>query len=166
MLLERRAPPAPGRLWLATTDADSRVPPHWLSRQLELADDGADLVVGTVEVDDWSAHPPYVEQRWRAGYDQRDGHGHVHGANVGARADAYLEVGGFPSLDRDEDVALVAALAHRRVVRTGTIPVLTSARLRSRAAAGSPTTWPASPARRGPQNAGSQGTGSTRAEFT
>ena len=28
---------------------------------------GADLVVGTVEVDDWSAHPPDVEARWRAG---------------------------------------------------------------------------------------------------
>lgn len=123
------------RVWLATTDADSRVPPHWLLGHLELADTGADLVVGTVEVDDWSAHPPYVEARWRAGYDQRDGHGHVHGANVGTRADAYLAVGGFPSLDRDEDVALVAALAHRRVVRTGTIPVITSARPRSRSRA-------------------------------
>ena len=114
-LLDRLSAVPRSRLWLATTDADSQVPPHWLSRQLELATTGADLVVGTVEVDDWSAHPPYVEQRWRAGYDRRDGHGHVHGANVGARADAYL---------------------HRRVVRTGTIPVLTSARLRSRAAGG------------------------------
>ena len=135
-LLDRLSAVPRSRLWLASTDADSRVPPHWLSRQLELAAAGADLVVGTVEVDDWSAHPPYVEARWRAGYDQRDGHRHVHGANVGSRADAYLEVGGVPSLDRDEDVALVAALAHRRVVRTGTIPVLTSARLRSRAIGG------------------------------
>ena len=53
-----------------------------------------------------------------------------------ARADAYVGVGGFPSLDRDEDVALVAALAHRRVVRTGAIPVVTSARLRSRTGGG------------------------------
>ncbi len=135
-LLDRRSAVPRSRLWLATTDADSRVPPHWLSRQIELAATGADLVVGTVEVDDWSGHPPYVEARWRAGYDQREGHGHVHGANVGARADAYLEVGGFPSLDRDEDVALVAALAHRRVVRTGAIPVLTSARMLSRAGGG------------------------------
>ena len=36
-------------------------PPDWLVRQLDLAEAGADLVVGTVEVDDWSAHPPYVE---------------------------------------------------------------------------------------------------------
>jgi glycosyltransferase involved in cell wall biosynthesis len=124
------------RLWLATTDADSRVPPRWLVGHVDLADAGADLVVGTVEVDDWSAHPPYVEALWRAGYDPRDGHGHVHGANVGVRADAYLEVGGFPSLDRDEDVALVASLGHRRVVRTGSVPVITSARARSRASGG------------------------------
>ena len=83
------------QLWLASTDADSRVPPYWLTGHLDLADAGADLVVGTVEVDDWSAHPSYVEARWRAGYDPRDGHGHVHGANVGVRADAYLAVGGF-----------------------------------------------------------------------
>jgi glycosyltransferase involved in cell wall biosynthesis len=135
-LLAAHATISPDRLWLATTDADSRVPPGWLVGQLLLAGAGADVVVGTIDVDDWSGHPPYVEARWRADYDPRDGHGHVHGANVGARADAYLEVGGFAALDRDEDVALVAALAHRRVVRTGGIPVVTSARLRSRAGGG------------------------------
>lgn len=124
------------RLWLATTDADSRVPPHWLTRQLDLAARGADLVLGTVRVEDWSGHAPHVEARWRAAYDPRDGHRHVHGANVGARADAYLEVGGFAALDRDEDVALVSALAHRRVVRTGAIPVVTSSRHRPRASGG------------------------------
>ena len=124
------------RLWLATTDADSRVPKHWIVAQVDLAASGADLVLGTVEVDDWTGHPPYVEAAWRAGYDHRDGHGHVHGANVGARADAYEAVGGFPALELDEDVALVAALAHRRVVRTGAIPVLTSARATARAQGG------------------------------
>jgi glycosyltransferase involved in cell wall biosynthesis len=135
-VLARHPAVRPERLWLATTDADSRVPPHWLAGHLALADAGADLVVGTVEVDDWSAHPPYVEALWRAGYDPDDGHRHVHGANVGVRADAYLEVGGFASLDRDEDVALVASLGHRRVVRTGSVPVVTSARQRSRATGG------------------------------
>lgn len=124
------------RLWLSTTDADSRVPPDWLVRQVALAERGADVVLGTVEVDDWADHPPHVERRWRAGYEPRDGHGHVHGANVGLRADAYLEVGGFATLDRDEDVALVAALAHRPVVRTGAIPVLTSSRRAGRATGG------------------------------
>ena len=135
-LLKRHQGTPRDRFWLASTDADSRVPANWLVGQLALAAAGADLVVGTVAVDDWSSHAPHVEARWRAGYDPRDGHGHVHGANVGARADAYVEVGGFAALDRGEDVALVAALAHRRVLRTGAIPVLTSARPRSRAGGG------------------------------
>jgi glycosyltransferase involved in cell wall biosynthesis len=135
--LLRRHPGTPrDRFWLASTDADSRVPANWLVGQLALAATGADVVVGTVSVDDWSSHPPHVEARWRAGYDPRDGHGHVHGANVGARADAYVDVGGFAALESGEDVALVAALAHRRVLRTGAIPVLTSARPRSRAGGG------------------------------
>jgi len=135
-LLRRHQGTPRERFWLASTDADSRVPANWLVGQLALAAAGADLVVGTVAVDDWSSHAPHVEARWRASYDRRDGHGHVHGANVGARADAYVEVGGFAALDRGEDVALVAALAHRRVLRTGAIPVLTSARPQSRADGG------------------------------
>jgi glycosyltransferase involved in cell wall biosynthesis len=134
--LQRVRHVAPGRVWLATTDADSLVPPGWLSHQLALADEGADLVLGTVDVRDWSEHPPDVERRWRASYDAGDGHRHVHGANAGARADAYLDVGGFADVDRDEDVALAAALGHRRVVRTGGEPVVTSARHRGRAPGG------------------------------
>jgi len=124
----RHGAASPTDLWLATTDADSRVPADWLVRQLELAWSGADAVVGTIDVDDWSQHPPYVEQRWRASYDPRDGHPHVHGANVGMRAEVYLAVGGFPGLALDEDVTMVAALSDHRVVRTGSIPVVTSAR--------------------------------------
>ena len=130
----RHLPPA--RVWVATTDADSLVPPGWLTHQLALADAGADLVLGTVDVQDWGDHRPDVERRWRASYETRDGHRHVHGANAGARADAYLEVGGFEAVDRDEDVTLAAALAHRRVVRTGGQPVVTSARRRGRAPGG------------------------------
>ncbi len=120
-------------LWLASTDADSLVPPGWLLHQVELADRGADLVLGTIDVGDWSEHPTHVQRRWRAAYDRRDGHGHVHGANVGVRAEAYLAAGGFADLEHSEDVALAAALAHRSIVRTGAHPVLTSARTRARA---------------------------------
>lgn len=115
-------------LWLATTDADSTVPPDWLVRQVELARAGADVVLGTVDVDDWSEHPPHVEQCWRRSYDPRDGHPHVHGANVGLRAEVYLAVGGFPGLALDEDVSMVSRLGGYRVVRSGSIPVITSAR--------------------------------------
>jgi len=123
-------------LWLATTDADSRVPPNWLVEQVGMAEMGADLVLGTVDVDDWSPHPACVEQRWRTAYDQGDGHPHVHGANVGLRAEVYQEIGGFPGLASDEDVAMVAMLAHHRVLRTGAIPVLTSARRTGRLSGG------------------------------
>jgi glycosyltransferase involved in cell wall biosynthesis len=135
-LMERWGRLEPARLWLASTDADSRVPRQWITHQVDLADAGADLVLGTVDVDDWSGHPGHVAATWRAGYDHRDGHRHVHGANVGARADAYLAVGGFDGLDSGEDVALATALRHRRVVRSGGAPVLTSARVRPRAPGG------------------------------
>ncbi len=160
-----RVPGVPrDRFWLATTDADSVVPAGWLAHQLRLADAGADLVLGTVEVHDWEQHPPQVEQQWRAAYDPRDGHRHVHGANTGARADAYLEVGGFAALECEEDVALAAALSHRAVVRTGAVPVVTSARRSARVRDGfaghlrrlaAPAQW-----------TGSQGSGSTSVELT
>ena len=39
------------RTWVASTDADSVVPAHWLTSQLAAADAGADLVLGTVRPD-------------------------------------------------------------------------------------------------------------------
>ena len=126
------------RLWLASTDADSRVPADWLTRQLAFAAEGAEVVLGTVDVVDWADHPAHVERRWRSAYVAADGHPHVHGANVGCRADAYVAAGGFGALSSDEDVALVSALdrAQRRTVRTAAIPVLTSARRVARAHGG------------------------------
>src|ERR1700761_1144057 len=38
----------PSRLWIANTDADSRVPLDWLAAMMHHADDGADVVLGTV----------------------------------------------------------------------------------------------------------------------
>jgi glycosyltransferase involved in cell wall biosynthesis len=135
-VLRGHAPGRPSTLWLASTDADSQVPVHWLVRQIELAEQGAELILGTVTVDDWTDHPPHLAQRWAAGYVARDGHPHVHGANVGCRADAYLAVGGFAGRSSDEDVALASALADRLIVRVGDIAVSTSARLRSRSTGG------------------------------
>ncbi|MFI5496343.1 glycosyltransferase [Actinoplanes sp. NPDC051859] len=37
----------PDGLWLATTDADSRVPANWFRRHLRHANRGADLIAGT-----------------------------------------------------------------------------------------------------------------------
>jgi glycosyltransferase involved in cell wall biosynthesis len=127
-LLDGRRP-RPG--WLATTDADSRVPPDWLLAQLDADEAGADARVGAVYVDDWGEHALGARHWFRDVYDRAgDPHPHVHGANLGVRADAYELCGGFRGLPTGEDVALVAALdaGGFAVQRTRRSPVLTSAR--------------------------------------
>ncbi len=126
---------APDRLWLASTDADSQVPVDWLTGMVGLADDGADLVLGTV-VPAGDPLPPGVSEAYDAAYVHADGHPHVHGANLGIRASSYLRLGGWPDLATGEDHALVARAAAAgdvRVRRTGALPVATSTRLTARA---------------------------------
>lgn len=94
--------------WLATTDADSTVPPHWLSAQLDHVSTGASVVVGTVRVSDWDDRPHEVRSRAKADY-VLHGHNHVHGANLSFTAPAYRRSGGFQPVSSDEDVALVHA---------------------------------------------------------
>lgn len=130
------------RVWLAATDADSRVPADWLVTQRSGAESGVDAVVGTVDVDDWSGFPPGAEGAFRSGYDawRRSGrldavHPHVHGANLGVRGSAYLAAGGFPPVPVGEDHALVDALVAggASVLRTAVSPVRTSSRRVARA---------------------------------
>jgi glycosyltransferase involved in cell wall biosynthesis len=128
-----------GELWLATTDADSRVPPDWLARQLQWRSDGWDAVAGTVVVHDWSAHPTGAARRFARHYGpSRHDHPHVHGANFGVSGAAYSQVGGFPRLPVAEDHAMVAALTRcgLRIVRAGDVPVVTSGRPDPRALGG------------------------------
>lgn len=101
---------AAGARWLAFTDADTVVSPRWLVHQLALQ---ADVVCGSVGVDDWSPHGAdgdYLRERFNATYTDADGHPHIHGANLGVSASAYRQVGGFEALTCSEDVALVRAL--------------------------------------------------------
>jgi glycosyltransferase involved in cell wall biosynthesis len=126
----------PAGIWLATTDADSLVPPGWLRGQARLASHGWDAIVGTIRVTDWSGHQPGTRSRFNRRYASKAGpHSHVHGANLGFRASAYLTAGGFPAIATGEDRALVAALtaSGSRVLRTRALPVITSARRESRA---------------------------------
>ncbi|MGW4477478.1 glycosyltransferase [Rhodococcus triatomae] len=99
-----------GNVWFATTDADTTVPRTWFTDQLAYWADH-DAVVGTVRVA-WSAHSARTRRRHDAAYARRRGttHGHVHGANLGLRADVYREVGGFRPLALAEDVDLVDRL--------------------------------------------------------
>jgi hypothetical protein len=131
---------APHHLWLASTDADTRVPVDWLRRQVQLADQGADVVLGTIDLDraDDAAGDGVVEV-WSGRYRQSirsDGtHPHVHGANLGLRASTYLQVGGWPPRGAHEDRGLVAAAraAGSTVVATDAVRVLTSDRRDGRA---------------------------------
>jgi glycosyltransferase involved in cell wall biosynthesis len=135
-ILRRSGHLDPADLWLATTDADTLVPFWWLRQQARYASQGWDAVVGTIRVADWSGRSSGTRSVFRERYDAGAGrHTHVHGANLGFRASAYLTAGGFPALPSGEDHALVAALAatSSRILRTRALPVTTSARLESRA---------------------------------
>lgn len=120
-----------GARWLAFTDADSIVPPDWLVSQLAC---GTQAVCGLVDVADWSLLPPSVRARYDVLYNYRDGHHHIHGANLGVCADAYRRVGGFAPLSVSEDVALVQALkaSGASIAWSSTIRVRTSGRLEGR----------------------------------
>lgn len=129
----------PEDVWLATTDADTLVPARWLREQARYAGLGWDAVAGTVRVENWRGHPPGVRSAFAERYNAGSGpHPHVHGANLGVRAAAYLRAGGFTGVRTGEDHSLVAAL-HRTgglVLRTRALPVVTSARRDARAPLG------------------------------
>jgi glycosyltransferase involved in cell wall biosynthesis len=138
-LLRRTAGTDPSAVWLTTTDADTIVPAGWLRRQLQYADQGWDVVLGTVAVTDWAGHPPHVPAAFSARYELGDGpHPHVHGANLGIRASAYLAAGGFQPLRTAEDHALLAAATEAgcQVLQASDITVQTSARRHGRAPRG------------------------------
>jgi hypothetical protein len=123
-------------LWLANTDADSLVPQDWLTRMVEYANLGADVVLGTVIPDGGLAIE--VAHAWFAAHYLREGHPHVHGSNFGIRASTYRTCEGWQPLVSGEDVdlALRAAAAEAAIMRTATIPVVTSARTCGRAPQG------------------------------
>lgn len=137
----RPGPENPGRegtclesTWLASTDADSRVPENWLWRQLELADAGWDVVLGSVEPDPRGMDPE-VLRTWRIRHPAEERHPHVYGANLGVRASAYRLAGGFPEIRSAEDRVLVGRLRRRgfAVLATDTTRVVTSGRTSARA---------------------------------
>jgi len=129
---------ARGARWLAFTDADTRVTPDWLAEQLALQ---ADAVCGTVAVDDWSPHLDYAErlrEHFARTYFDVENHRHIHGANLGVSAEAYLRAGGIRHLACSEDVAFVQSLQDcgARIAWSAKPRVSTSARRDGRAAGG------------------------------
>lgn len=124
-----------GARWLASTDADSLVPPNWLSAQLAHA---ADVVCGIVCVIDWRERGSRARALYERHYHARDGHRHVHGANLGVAAASYQRAGGFHASRSHEDVSLVARLQEQRarVAWAANPCVATSARHSPRCAEG------------------------------
>lgn len=127
----------PDELWLANTDADSEVPREWLVDMHEHARRGVHVVLGMVRPGAGLAAA--VEYDWHARHLLHEDHPHVHGANFGIRADAYLALGGWGDLATGEDrdlAARAASAAHLWTVRTSRSPVRTSTRLVGRAPLG------------------------------
>ncbi|WP_263145796.1 glycosyltransferase [Pseudomonas sp. RIT-PI-AD] len=124
-----------GARWIACTDADSRVAEDWLVAQLALQ---ADAVCGTVRIEHWHGLPEQVRVRYESAYEQRDGHRHIHGANLGVSASAYLQAGGFQPLSAHEDVELVRELERcgACIAWSSAPQVFTSTRLDCRATGG------------------------------
>ena len=135
-----------GARWLAFTDADTVVSPHWLADQLALE---SDVVCGTIGVAEWEAHDAAVRLEFEQNYRDEDGHRHIHGANLGMSAAVYRHVGGFSHLENSEDVAIVRALesAGACIAWSAQPRVVTSARPDFRATAGFGATIVAAAAR-------------------
>lgn len=128
------------RCWLANTDADCELPESWLRDQIAVAARGYSAVAGTVNVDSFVGHEAAVEQRFRLTYTiNPDGtHPHVHGANLGVRADAYIRAGGWSDLATGEDHDLWGRLklgGHRHL-SDASLKVITSGRRLGRAPSG------------------------------
>ena len=109
----------------------------WLVQQLDALVTGAHVLVGAVvpDPDDLDA---VVLARWQATHPPGATLGHVHGANLGIRADAYRALGGFDPVPEHEDVRLVARARALglRVDATTSLPVVTSGRFAGRTPGG------------------------------
>lgn len=132
----------PDRTWVFSTDADSRVPPDWVTTILAAAErTDADLLAGLIELDDWAADAAgraAYERIIASGLDGDGGHRHVYAANLAVRYAAFRAVGGFPGAAHGEERELrdAVAAAGGRVVSVRQPVVLTSARMPGRAAYG------------------------------
>jgi GT2 family glycosyltransferase len=143
---------------ILSTDADSRVPPDWVARNLAALRAGADAVAGRIELDADEAAllPPSLHTRGRLEdaysallteaearidpdpYDPWPCHRTTIGATLAVTRDAYVAVGGMPAIALGEDGAFVAALLRQgfHVRHAPDVVVTVSGRLVGRAPGG------------------------------
>jgi glycosyltransferase involved in cell wall biosynthesis len=124
------------RVWIANTDADSRVPPSWLTH-FRAVSRVADICVGTVRPD-FADLTPAQQEVWLRTHVRGEPNGNVHGANLGIRASTYLAAGGFAAIGEHEDVDLVARCRSEGAVIAASdrAEVITSGRLTGRTPGG------------------------------
>jgi glycosyltransferase involved in cell wall biosynthesis len=125
------------QVWIANTDADCIIPRRWLTDQIDFAATGVEALAGIVTVDNFEEHDIEVPGRFQASYiiDADGGHLHIHGANLGIRADAYVRAGGWSNLNSAEDHDIWRRLraAGARTLSSARIHVATSGRRVGRA---------------------------------
>ncbi len=151
-----RALPSDGVLF--TTDADSRVPPDWITRYTTLIQDGCDAVAGmaVLSPDDHAdipaslMHRNALEERYANLLDELEAitdplvhdpwprHYGASGANMAVRANVLRSLHDFPATPCGEDRQLMATLerADHRVRHDTRTRVQTSGRLFGRAVGG------------------------------
>ena len=132
---------SPERVWILSTDADSRVRPDWIVRHVAHAQNGAVAVSGIVDLIE-GVDVARFRSRWRSDYGARiaDDHRHpyAHATNLGVRLDAYRAVGGFRDVAGEEDGDLWSRLRARGIepLSDARIVVDTSGRCHGRVAEG------------------------------
>ena len=109
-----------------------------IARQLSDATGGVDAIAGDVVLD--ATASPRLQAEFAAAYEQGvDAHRHVHGANLGVRADAYLAAGGWLArtmVGEDHDLWRRLARAGFRLARPVDVTVATSPRRHGRVVGG------------------------------
>ncbi|MFT0858745.1 glycosyltransferase [Ancylobacter sp. G4_0304] len=149
---------AEGPGMLLTTDADSRVSPHWVEGNLSGLSGACGAVAGrfafdSAEESDW---PPHLLRRRRIEsayeetlaalsaqldplpHDPWPNHWTESGASFALTLDAYRRIGGLPAVEAGEDRALAGALVRHDIAirHDPAIVVTTSARFDGRAPGG------------------------------